>query len=252
MSVAVHRFSVAATTSDYAPAVPHDEELPDEERPKPRYGLALIGVLLAVLASAFADVEGWAAILALLLQGAVLTFVLQTSGARKGVRVAAVTVTALGVVAGLIAIVVGNTGQPTVFSDAIGWLMALAVPVVVVRRIASRRVIDFTTVAAALIIYLLIGYSYSLIYRNLGRETPFFVQTSETTALETVYFSYVTMTTVGYGDLTAVTDVGRLLAVSEALIGQLYLVSVVALVVSRVGSSPMRTPRGGTRDGPDG
>jgi Ion channel len=45
---------------------------------------------------------------------------------------------------------------------------------------------------------------------------------------------------VGYGDLTARTDVGRMLAVSEALIGQLYLVSVVALLVSNIGRSRIR------------
>jgi Ion channel len=43
------------------------------------------------------------------------------------------------------------------------------------------------------------------------------------------------MATVGYGDLTAAADLGRMLAVREALIGQLYLVTVVALVIGRVG-----------------
>jgi hypothetical protein len=225
----------------------------EQQLPNPRYGIALILVLVAVLASAFADVEGWAAVLALLLQGAVLTFVLTTSGARPGVRATALGLTAIGVAIGVIAIAVGDRGQPTVFSDAVGLLMAVAVPIVIVRRLATRPVVDFNTVAAALIIYLLIGYSYSLVYRNLdGRDgQPFFVQTDEASALDTVYFSYVTMTTVGYGDLTAATDAGRLLAISEALIGQLYLVSVVALTVSRVGSASIASRRR-ERDGPDG
>jgi hypothetical protein len=50
-----------------------------------------------------------------------------------------------------------------------------------------------------------------------------------------VYFSYVTMSTVGYGDLTARGDLGRMLAVTEALLGQLYLVTIVALLVGNLG-----------------
>ncbi|HEX6843849.1 MAG TPA: potassium channel family protein [Actinomycetota bacterium] len=228
--------------------------MPDEEEaPNPRYGVALIAVLIAVLASAFADREGWVAVLSLLLEGGVLVFVLRTSGARRGIRTAAILITLVGVAVGLVAILTGNRGQPTLFSDAIGLLMAVAVPIVILRRLAEKRVVDFQTVAGALIIYLLIGFAFSLVYRNLdGRDgQPMFVQTDEATALDTVYFSYVTMTTVGYGDLSAATDLGRLLAISEALIGQLYLVSVVALTVSRVGSATIGSRRR-ERDGPDG
>lgn len=48
-----------------------------------------------------------------------------------------------------------------------------------------------------------------------------------------LYFSVITLTTVGYGDLTPATAVGRTIAMTEALVGQLYLVSVVAAVVGR-------------------
>ena len=50
-----------------------------------------------------------------------------------------------------------------------------------------------------------------------------------------LYFSFTTLTTVGYGDLTARTDLGHTLAVFEALIGQIYLVTVVSLIVSNLG-----------------
>ncbi len=50
-----------------------------------------------------------------------------------------------------------------------------------------------------------------------------------------VYYSFVTLTTVGYGDLTASTGIGRMLSVTEALVGQLYLVTVVAILVSNLG-----------------
>jgi len=52
-----------------------------------------------------------------------------------------------------------------------------------------------------------------------------------------MYYSFVTLTTVGYGDLTASTAIGRMLSVTEALVGQLYLVTVVAILVSNMGRS---------------
>ena len=51
-----------------------------------------------------------------------------------------------------------------------------------------------------------------------------------------LYFSFVTITTVGYGDFTAATDLGRSLAITEALIGQIYLVTVVAAIVGGLGA----------------
>ena len=56
-----------------------------------------------------------------------------------------------------------------------------------------------------------------------------------------LWWAIQTTTTVGYGDLTAAADGGKMLAVIEALSGQLYLVTVVSLVVSRLGARPRGT-----------
>ena len=59
-------------------------------------------------------------------------------------------------------------------------------------------------------------------------------------AVDYLYFSFTTITTVGYGDLTAQANVGRMLAVLEAILGQLYLITVVALVVQNLGQARRR------------
>ena len=89
----------------------------------------------------------------------------------------------------------------------------------------------------AICIYVLIGMLWALLYTAIGAldSRPFFAQIDKTTTADYLYFSYVTQTTVGYGDLTAAGSIGRALAVLEALIGQLYLVTVVALLVGRLG-----------------
>ncbi len=63
----------------------------------------------------------------------------------------------------------------------------------------------------------------------------FFAEISGGTQSDFLYFSFTTMTTTGYGDLTAAKDLGRSLAITEALIGQIYLVTLVALIVSNLG-----------------
>ena len=57
------------------------------------------------------------------------------------------------------------------------------------------------------------------------------------------YFSYVTLTTVGYGDFTAHNDGGRAMAILEALFGQVFLVTIVALVVSNLGQERQQLRR---------
>jgi Ion channel len=64
-------------------------------------------------------------------------------------------------------------------------------------------------------------------------EEPFFA-TGTGQRDDFLYFSYATLTTVGYGDLIAAHDVGRSLAITEALVGQIYLVTVVAVIVSNL------------------
>ena len=81
-------------------------------------------------------------------------------------------------------------------------------------------------------------YLYPLIAHVTGQT--FFVQTAHPQSVDFVYFSYVTLTTVGYGDFTASTSAGRMFAVSEALTGQLYLVSAVALLVGNIGRTIVR------------
>ena len=70
-------------------------------------------------------------------------------------------------------------------------------------------------------------------------STRFFGQEVSTTTY--MYFSLITISTVGYGDFAAVTEVGRMAAASEAVIGQVYLVTFVALIVARFAAG---MPRG--------
>lgn len=114
--------------------------------------------------------------------------------------------------------------------------LALIAPFIIVRRLVQHPEITIRTVLGALCVYLLVGFFFSFVFSVIGHiSPPFFAQPRSGSTIDYVYFSYVTMSTVGYGDLTARADLGRMLAVTEALLGQLYLVTIVALLVGNLG-----------------
>ena len=118
----------------------------------------------------------------------------------------------------------------------------------ILRRAFSHRKVTLNTVAASLAAYLLLGLIFTSLFRFVNIvDGPFFVQTG-VNAFTYEYFSYVTLTTVGYGDFTAATDAGRTLAMIEALLGQVFLVTIVALVVSNLGRDRVTLRRSVTGD----
>ena len=100
-------------------------------------------------------------------------------------------------------------------------------------------------VFGAIAIYLLIAIAFAVTYAIIGdvESKPFFAGggTTDFDAFpEFMYFSVITQSTVGYGDLVPVTGPGRAFASAQALMGQLYLVSVVAVVVGNFGRGTQR------------
>jgi hypothetical protein len=92
-------------------------------------------------------------------------------------------------------------------------------------------------VIGAICVYLLFGMLFLFLYSvaaTLG-SGPFFAQGTDGTRSIRLYFSYVTLATLGYGDYTPAGGIGRTLAIVEAIFGQLYLVTVVAVLVSSFG-----------------
>jgi hypothetical protein len=112
-------------------------------------------------------------------------------------------------------------------------LLVLACPIAIGWRILHHTRVTTQTVLGALCIYVLIG----LVFANadygvqLVSGSSFFAQPGHHGPADFAYFSYVTMATVGYGDLSPATGLPRTNAVLEALIGQIFLVVLVARLV---------------------
>jgi hypothetical protein len=117
--------------------------------------------------------------------------------------------------------------------------------VVVVRRILRHRVVTGQTIFGALSAYIMIGFFFSAVFTAIDRLAagPFFAGGQAATSATIQYFSFVTLTTTGYGDYTALGEGGRSMAVLEALLGQIFLVTLVARLVALFGMARPDSPR---------
>jgi Ion channel len=107
-------------------------------------------------------------------------------------------------------------------------------------RIEER--VTMQTAFGVLCLYLLVGLFFGnafATYQGLSNDA-FFASGLFGDSSDFLYYSFATLTTVGYGDLVAASDVGRSLSITEALIGQIYLVTVVAVIVSNLGPAGRR------------
>lgn len=197
------------------------------------YGTVLVLIVLTYVVAVTTPGRSVAS-LVLLVQIGTVWLALRISGARPLLRGVA---TGLMVVAGVGAIVgLASAGDETLDSALFLAASALYVvaPASIVRHIGYRRVIDQETMLGALAAYLFFGMAFAFIYRALGamQAGPFFGPQGEGDLADDLFFSFVTLTTTGYGNLVPEGNPGQSLSVLEALLGQLFLVTAVAKVVN--------------------
>jgi hypothetical protein len=115
-------------------------------------------------------------------------------------------------------------------------LLTVATIATVALGVVDQGEANVQAVTGAVCVYLLIGMLFVFLYGVLAAlgSGDFFAQGTDGTRSLRLYFSFVTLATVGYGDYTAAGELARTLAVVEALVGQLYLVTVIAVLVSRM------------------
>src|SRR5215475_8918567 len=125
------------------------------------------------------------------------------------------------------------------------WLAAVMATTVcvIVWRVLHHEWITLQTVFGALSAYLLIGFTFAALFAATAQfdTRAFFADGQPAVNNNLQYFTFVTLTTTGYGDLVLAHNPGRALATMEALIGQIFLVTLVARLVSQFGTA-RRTP----------
>jgi hypothetical protein len=214
------------------------------------YALVLLLILVTYVLSTTLTAS-WAVSLIVAAQIAAVWVTLRAARARRSVQ----TIANLALVVAALAAVANLFGdQFRGGGSIVSWvscLLYLTAPLAIVRHLLRRQTVDAETVLGAIAAYLMAGMFFAFLYHAVGNaqtRPPFFGPRGPGTFSQDLFFSFTTLTTTGYGNLVPSGNPGQTFAVLEMLIGQLFLVTAVAKVVSawRPGQG-----RGGLRGHPD-
>ncbi len=214
-----------------------------------RYGIVFLLTFGLVVFTIAAPAGDWSRAVALVIEGAALVVAVSTAREQKRTtrRREAVGV---GIVVTLVVLGIAVGDIPKYVSAATIALATAAIPIVISRgtvRLMSSRGVTIQAVAGALAIYLSIGllFAWTIAFiAQVDTSTYYFAQHTSGDSSIWVYYSFTVLTTTGFGDYSAAYPVGHALAVIEELTGQLYLVTVIGLLIGNfVGSQQARRDR---------
>jgi Ion channel len=198
-----------------------------------RFGLLLIVLICTYLLSAFTTGR-WIDALRILLITAVALLALRPGNSLVSQRAARWILAA--VLAGsaiMLAVSFTTETGAGIASIWVGLVLLFAV-VLIMYRVLSFGTVMIQSIYGALSAYLIIGLMFAAFYTAIDHlgGGHFFASGQPGSTQTFQYFSFTTLTTLGYGDFTAAGNSGRAVAVLEALIGQIFLVTLVARLVS--------------------
>ena len=199
------------------------------------YGIVLGLIVVVFVFTSVAPNSPWADSTLVLLQCLTLVTALWTSGVAKADSRISIALVALATTSALALLVFGGTFFKAVVLILAG-LLTLATILTVALGVIDQGEANVKAVTGAVCIYVLIGMLFVFLYGVIAAVSSddFFAQGTDGTRSLRLYFSFVTLATLGYGDYTPAHELGRTLAIVEALFGQLYLVTVIAVLVSRM------------------
>jgi Ion channel len=217
------------------------------DRPPSRTGryVLLLGFLLAdIFVVGLAGASKWATFTYTPLTAVTLLLALRTSEAKPRTMKMALAAAGLAVVVSIVALATGDSRLNDYVYFMLFALLLLS-PLAIGRAILTSHQVTPRLLVGAICVYLMIGLLFTFLYLGVNGVHPnFFKQGVETEPSIYLYFSFITMTTVGYGDFSPASAVPRMLVVFEALLGQIFLVTAVARLVSLYSRTPS------SKDGP--
>jgi hypothetical protein len=180
------------------------------------------------------DDPRWGAVGSTLLAAAALVVAISDPDAGQGLRPRHwVLVGVCLALAPLVLIVNSSSIVGLTYLLPAGLLVTATLPVTLSRVLQHRRVTS-ETVLGALCAYVLIGLLFAFLYLAVSdlRDAAFFAQPGPQSQSEYLYFSFVALTTLGFGDLSPSVGLPQALTVLEALLGNIFLVTLVARLVT--------------------
>jgi hypothetical protein len=210
-----------------------------------RYGVVFLLTLTLLVFVIVAPGADWSRAVGCALQWLALLAVVATSRASSSVRRPAAVVLLALTSFTVVGEAAGALSDAVLF--AISGVLSAAIPLALIGglvRLVRAHGVTPQAVAGALTLYLLLGLLFAWVIGFVAKVdgVPYFAQQASASTSQIVYFSFAVLTTTGFGDLTAATHLGRALAVVEMLLGQLYLVTVIGVLVGNFAGRARTSP----------
>lgn len=206
------------------------------------FGLVLLLLVVSFFVVAGTNNSDVGRVVSMLIFATTTWLALRASQVKRRILRIALALIPLATAVAIVLVLFGNDETAMAVNKILTILLVVVAPVAILRRLVDHPVISLNTFYGAVCVYLLIAMFFATLFGLIATLSghQFFAQLTDvapkdTPAVDFLYFSFVTITTTGYGDFTAATSVGRMTAVIEAVFGQLYLITVVALVVQNLG-----------------
>jgi Ion channel len=214
-----------------------------------RFGLLLLLLVLNYLISAFLS-GVWVSAVQIGLFVMVVTLATRTAQMPPRTVHAAIALLAVGSAAALALAVTRLSDAASGAANLWTALILVFAVVLIVRRVLAAQAVTLQSIYGAVSAYMIIGLMFAALYNAMNKfGAGMFFASHQPGNLKTFqYFSFTTLTTLGYGDFTAAGNGGRAVAMIEAMLGQIFLATLVARLVAAF-RSPGRPSAGGPRRG---
>jgi hypothetical protein len=203
------------------------------ERVSDAFGLVFVLVLTTYVLASLLENHGWTAVILTIATSATSVVALTSSHARAGVVRLALLLSGLTI--GLTAIGAAFGGHTWLNLASLVQVLLLTVAMAaVLRRVVTSAEVGFRTILGAISVYTVLGILFTFLYGLIDRVQggPFFEGVLHPQGSDFLFFSYTTLTTTGYGNLVPGGQPGRMIAGLEMMAGQIFLVTLVAGLVS--------------------
>jgi hypothetical protein len=197
------------------------------------FGLVFGLVLVTYVLTSLLGNSDWSAVLVMVAVSATSIVALTSSYAAPHYVHLAIYLSGVGILLALIAAITGDDLWLSLGAIVQVGLLAAAMAAVLIRVVSTAEV-GARTILGAISVYMVLGLLFAVVFEAIGRiqGSPFFEGHPHLHHSDYIFFSYTTLTTTGYGDLVPGGQPGRMIAGLEMLIGQIFLVTLVAGLVS--------------------
>jgi Ion channel len=203
------------------------------ERMTNAFGLVLLLVAATYVMASLTRYSGWSAVGITALASTATAVAFGSSGAGTPRVRLAVAVGAVAVALAILAVLTEKSGFLAA-AAVVQMVLLFAAAATVLRAVLSEAQVDFRTILGAISVYLIFGLLFTCLYVAIDRLQPgdFFIDEAGSQTGNFVFFSFTTLTTTGYGNLVPAAQPGKMVAGLEMLFGQIFLVTLIAGLVS--------------------